>query len=101
MGKIREIFHGPHRRFAWYVVISTVVFIVLWLVGPGNTFINWAKAGIEISRQERVIREYEEMNAELDRRIRQIRTDRDTLEKFAREQFRFAAPGEDVYIIEE
>lgn len=32
--------------------------------------------------------------------IRQIRTDRDTLEKFAREQFRFAAPGEDVYVLE-
>ena len=28
-------------------------------------------------------------------------TNRDTLEQFAREQFHFAEPGEDVYIVEE
>jgi cell division protein FtsB len=47
-----------------------------------------------------MIQQYEEQNAEMDRRINMIRTDRDTLEKFAREQFNFAVPGEDVYIVE-
>ena len=44
---------------------------------------------------------YRQENAELDRRINMMKNDRDTLEKFAREQFFFAAPGEDVYILED
>jgi len=101
LNKIKDIFKGPHRKFAWFVVISTSVLLFLWIVGPGNTFIHWIKAGIEINRQEKLIEMYREENAELDRRVNMIRNDRDTLEKFAREQFRFAAPGEDVYVIEE
>ena len=55
MGKIREIFHGPHKNFAKFVVGSTSLFLVLWILGPGNNFIHWIKAGIEIQRQERLI----------------------------------------------
>ena len=100
MGKIREIFHGPHKNFAKFVVGSTSLFLVLWILGPGNNFIHWIKAGIEIQRQERLIEKYSQENAELDRRIDMMKNDRDSLEKFAREQYNFAAPGEDVYVIE-
>ena len=100
MGKIKDIFSGPHKRFARFVVGVTAVFIFLWIVGPGNTFVHWIKAGFEIRRQEKVMDNYRNENAELDRRINMMKTDRDTLEKFAREQYNFAAPGEDVYIVE-
>ena len=100
MGKIRDIFTGEHRRFAWFATIVTGLFLIFWLVGSGNTFIHWAKAAAEIRRQEKMIREYEEQNAEMDRRINMLKTDKDTLEKFAREHFNFAVPGEDVYIVE-
>lgn len=99
--KIKQIFRGPHRKFAWFVVIVTGVFVFLWIAGPGNTVIHWAKAASEIRRQEQVILDYEEQNAEMDRRINMLKTDKDTLEKFAREQFDFAVPGEDVYVIED
>ena len=39
-------------------------------------------------------------NEELDKRIRMMSDDKDTLEKYAREHFGFAAPGDDVYIME-
>ena len=100
MGKIKDIFTGPRRKFAWFVVVSTLFLIGSWLVGPGNTFIHWGKSAIEVRRQEKLIEKYESENAELDRRIQMISTDRDTLEKFAREQYNFAAPGEDVYLVE-
>ena len=99
MGKIKDIFKGEHRTFAWFVVVSTVVFIGLWLVGPGNTLIHWARAGIEISRQEKVIENYQRRNAEMVRQVNLLKHDKDTLEKFAREQFLFAVPGEDVYVV--
>ena len=100
MGKIRDIFKGPHRNFAWFATVTTGLFLIFWLVGSGNTFIHWAKAGLEIRRQEKLIEEYERQNAEMDSRIKMIKTDKDTLEKFAREQFNFAVPGEDVYIVD-
>ena len=76
MGKIKDIFKGPHRKFAWFVVIVTGLFAILWVVGPGNTVIHWAKAGAEIRRQEKIIKEYEAQNAEMDRRIDRLMTDR-------------------------
>ena len=100
MGKIKDIFNGPHRGFAWFVTGTTLFLIGSWIVGPGNTFIHWGKSAIQVRRQERLIEKYERENAELDRRIRMISTDKDTLEKFAREQYDFAAPGEDVYLVE-
>lgn len=69
-------------------------------MGPGNTVIHWAKAAVEIRRQEKMIDEYQKQNDEMDRRINMLKTDRDTLEKFAREHFNFAVPSEDVYVIE-
>ena len=101
MGRIRDIFNGPHRFFAAFVVGVAVFFIFKWTVGPGNTIIHWIKAGIEADRQEKMIEQYRLENAELDRRINMMKNDRDTLEKFAREQYNFAVPGEDVYIVEE
>ena len=62
--------------------------------------IRWIQAGFMLKKQERQIELYEEKNAELDRRIRMMSTNRDTLETFAREEFYFSEPGDDVYIIE-
>ena len=100
MGKLRDIFRGPHKNFVRFVAGATILFLILWMVGPGNNFIHWIRAGVEIRRQERLIEQYTRENAELDRRIDMMKNDLDTLEKFAREQYNFAAPGEDVYIVE-
>ena len=100
MDKIKNLFKGRHGKFAWFVVVSTTALILLWIIGPGNTFIHWGKAAAEVKRQEKLIEKYETENADLDRRINMMKTDKDTLEKFAREQYNFAAPGEDVYLVE-
>ena len=100
MGQIKDIFQGPHRKFAWFVVVSTTALILLWIFGPGHTFIHWGKAAAEVKRQEKIIEKYETENADLDRRINMMKTDKDTLEKFAREQYHFAASGEDIYLVE-
>jgi cell division protein FtsB len=100
LSKFSNIFKGEHKNFRIFVAFSTAVFVFIWLVGPGNTWIHWAKAGVEIKRQERQISEYEQEIERMDKRVDMLKTDRDTLEKFAREQFHFAAPGDDVYVIE-
>jgi len=101
LGRIKNIFDGPHGSFFKFAVLTTSVLLILWIVGPGHTFIHWGKAAVEVYRQEKLIETYEKENAELDKRIDMMKNDRDTLEKFAREQYGFAVPGEDVYIVEE
>lgn len=100
MGKIKDIFSGEHRKFAWFVVVSTAVFLFSWLVGPGNTIIHWVKTKNEIARQEKQMEYYRQEIEEMNQDIKELETNRDSLEKFARERFNFAAPGEDVYVIE-
>ena len=101
MGKIKDIFTGEHRKFAWFVVISTSLFLLSWLIGPGNTIIHWVKARNEISSQEKQMEVYRTQIDEMNQNIEELENNRDTLEKFARERFHFAAPGEDVYVIED
>ena len=43
---------------------------------------------------------YREEIEAMNQNIEELKTNRDTLEKFARENFHFTAPGEDVYIVE-
>ena len=101
MGKIKDIFTGEHRKLAWFVVVSTAIFLLSWLVGPGNTIIHWIRTRNEIVRQEKQMEYYRQQIEEMNQNIEELETDRDSLEKFARERFKFAAPGEDVYVIED
>lgn len=100
MGKIKDIFTGEYKRLAWFVVLATLAFLVWQLVGPGNNLARWMETRREITRQERQMQEYRDEIDAMDQDIKELETNRDTLEKFAREQFGFAVPGEDVYIVE-
>ncbi len=100
MGKFKDIFTGEHRRFAWFVVIVTTFFIGLWIFGPGNTIVHWISTAQEINRQEKQMEFYRDEIDRMNRNIDELKNNKDTLEKFARERFHFAASGEDVYIIE-
>jgi Septum formation initiator. len=87
------------RSFIRYAIVATAVFL-LFLFLKKDGIVNWVQAGMTLRRQNRQIEQYRQENEELDRRIRMMSGDRDTLERFAREQFFFAEPGDDVYIIE-
>lgn len=100
LDKIKEILKGEHGGFFKFVMVMTAIVLLAMTFGPGNNIIHWVQARIEISRQERQIRQYRDEINEMDRRIRMLQSNRDTLERFAREQLHFAAPGDDVYIVD-
>ncbi|MDD6975719.1 MAG: septum formation initiator family protein [Bacteroidales bacterium] len=100
MGKIKDIMTGKYGSLIRFSLACLAIFLILWLLGPGNTFISWIQASAEISAMEKQIEDYKAQTKALDARIEDLTTNRDSLEKFARENFHFAAPGEDVYIIE-
>lgn len=100
MSRAGKIFKGRHGGFAKFVAGTLSVFVLVMVFWPGNNVIRWIGAKIEIARQERQIRDYRHKIREMNGRIRMLTSDKDTLEKFAREQFNFAEPGDDVYIVE-
>ncbi|MDY3894634.1 MAG: septum formation initiator family protein [Candidatus Cryptobacteroides sp.] len=100
MGKIKDIMGGRYGSLIRFTLACLAIFLILWLLGPGNTFISWIQAASEISAMEKQIENYKTQTEALDSRIEDLTTNRDSLEKFAREHFYFAAPGEDVYITE-
>ena len=82
-----------------YIIGSTVVFLVIICFFRHDNLIRWIRAGFTIRKQERQIEWYQREISDLDAQIEAMSTDRDTLEKFARENFLFAEPGDDVYIV--
>ena len=91
---------SDHNSFRPFVIVITAL-AALWLLFLSHSSVlNWVRANLEIQRQEREMdrlrRDIEAMDAE----IQSLTNSRDSLEKFARETYHFAAPGEDVYIIE-
>lgn len=98
--KVKNVFTGEHRKFAWFVLVVLVIFVFSWMFGRGNTIFHWIGAKRELRRQEAQIEEYKRQIEEMDGSIDQRVTDIDTLEKFAREQYRFSEKDEDVYVIE-
>ena len=87
------------RSFLRFAIVATAICALFLFVKKDNV-VRWVQAGFTINRQERQIELYRKQNEALDRRINMMSTDKDTLETFAREEFKFAEPGDDVYIIE-
>ena len=87
------------QSFVRYAIVATVIFVVFLFVKRDN-IIRWVQAGFTLRNQKRQIEMLKQQNAELDRRIELLSSDRDSLETFAREEFFFSAPGDDVYIVE-
>lgn len=89
------------RSFIRYSIVATAVFIILVGFVNQNNIVRWVKAGLEINRQEKLIERYNEEIREMDGKIRSLTSSKDSLERYAREEFNFAEPGEDVFIVEE
>lgn len=83
-----------------YAIVVTLLF-VFFLFVKKDSLVTWIGSGITLGRQARQIERFEAENAALEARIRQLTDDRDSLERFARENLQFAAPGDDVYVIPE
>ena len=100
MGKIKDLFRGEHGTFFKFVAVCLALFIILWIVGPGNTVIHWARSKSELRHQKKQVELYQKEIEQMRRQVEMLQNNRDSLEKFAREHFMFSAPGEDVFIVE-
>ena len=92
---------SDHNYFLPFVLVITALAAVWLLFLSHSSVLNWIRANVEIQRQERQMEKYRSEIAEMDAEIQALTNSRDSLEKFARETYHFAAPGEDIYLIEE
>ena len=107
MGKFRDIWNwkldgknAEKRSFVRYAILATAFFVIMVGFVNQNNIVRWIKAGFEIRNQERLIERYSAEIKDMDRQIHGLTHSKDSLEQFARENFGFAEPGDDVYIIE-
>lgn len=82
----------------WLFFLCVTLFFIAFLLVKKNNVVRWVQAAYTIRQQERQIKELETDIESTDRQLLQLSTNRDSLETFARENFNFAAPGEDVYL---
>ena len=81
--------------------LVTLVFLLYVVFNREIGLINWAKNGLELRQQKNEIVRYQKEIGVMDKKVKMLSTDKDTLEQFARENFLFASPGEDVYLVPE
>ena len=82
-----------------YMIWSSAIFLIVVCFLTHDNLFNWIRAGFTIHRQQRQIERLRTDISDLDARIGSLSTQKDTLEKFARENFLFAEPGDDVYLV--
>lgn len=106
MGKFKDIWdrdkdgnRAPQRSFIRFAIVITAI-IVLFLFIKKDNIVSWVQAGFTLRSQEKRIEAIKKDNERLDRQIRTLTESKDSLETFAREEFGFAEPGDDVYIEE-
>lgn len=88
------------RSFLIYAAASTALLLVFLFLKKDN-IITWVQAKATIREQKRLIEWYEKDTERLEEHVRAMTSNRDSLERMAREKYQFAAEGEDVYIVEE
>ena len=91
---------SDHNYFLPFVLVITALAAVWLLFLSHSSVLNWIRANVEIQRQERQMEKYRSEIDAMDAEIQALTHSRDSLEKFAREAYHFAAPGDDVYLIE-
>ncbi len=91
---------SDHNYIIPFIIVMTAL-VALWLLFfSRNSILNWTKASLEEKRQERLMERYRSEIDAMDAEIDALTHNRDSLEKYARETYRFAVPGEDVYVLE-
>ena len=107
MGKFRDIWdrdkdgrNAEKRSFIRYAIVATAIFLIMVGFINQNNIVRWVRAGAEIKRQDKLIEKYNKEILEMDSQIHGLTSDKDSLERYARENFGFADPGDDVYVVE-
>jgi len=86
------------RSFLRCVIVSSIL-CLLFLLFKKDNLLRWVEAGIQIHDQKKEIERIENEIRKVGSHAEMLETDKDSLEKYARENYNFCAPDEDQYIV--
>ena len=98
---LKAIFNGQHRGFFRYAAVATILAFLYIAFLSKDSLLRLVGVLREESATNAEIEYYNKLNEALDLKVKRLSTERDTLEEFARENFLFAAPGEDIFLTPE
>ena len=82
-----------------YFIVSTL--FAVWIIFfDQSNLIDWMGALKDVKKQKSEKKYYEEEIARTREKLRELQSNRDSLEKFAREQYYYLEDGEEVFIVE-
>ena len=103
--RAKEKFTEFKARHLWVRVllnkyfIATLVFVLLILFNSRTSLHQMVESMSTLRKQKRQEMYYRQAIRSTDERIKQLTSNKDTLEMFARENYYFLEDGEDVYIV--
>ena len=80
-------------------LITSILFLSFIVFFGKNNLTDWGKDFYFKYQQEKIISTYRKDMERLDIRIQELSSNRDSLEKFAREQYYFHEKDEDIFIV--
>lgn len=95
--KLKE--NKTFKRLTNKYVLSLLIFVIFVTFIAKNNLIVWTQNKIDVIKQERIIRQYKEDIRNTDDKLKELTSDKDSLEKFAREQYYFQEKDEDVFLV--
>ncbi|MBQ8867989.1 MAG: septum formation initiator family protein [Bacteroidaceae bacterium] len=98
MGRLVTIWNLICRHKYWVV---TIAFVAIIGVLDENSLLRRAAHKYEIATLKSEIEQYKEQYQEDTRRLEELDSNPETIEKIARERYLMKRPDEDVYIFEE
>jgi cell division protein FtsB len=100
MKKIVEIFQFVKSKLNKYWIAIIIGFVLTFLVGE-HKISNRISYDVQINQLRNKIEYYTQQNEEHRRKLKELHSDNESLEKLAREQYQMVKPDEDLYIIKE
>ena len=82
-----------------YFIVGFIFLVWICFLDTNNVG-QMLRSRVTIRRQERQIEFYKQEISKMNRKLEQLQSERDSLEKFAREEYYYHQDGEDVYVIE-
>ncbi len=80
-------------------LLVTVAFFAWIVFFDSNSIIEWSGIRSNINRQEKEKTYYKQEIKSAEEKLQELSSNRDSLEKFAREEFYFHEEDEDLYIV--
>jgi len=99
--KIMELWAGWKHRLATAGVSFIAVYVAYFVIFGANGWLAYRQKKVEYLKLQHEVEQIKAENEKLNGNIKSLKSDPKAIEKEAREQLRYAKPGEVIYVMPE